>query len=160
MQPKQQNSFPPSVHAYCSSGAVNLAFTESKAKHPTITVEFAAKKGGSVPDWSKKLVFQLTQDELAELCAFLFFPWKSIKWIHKSPSGITKALELSLQSQKVIFAIKAADRTITVPVVPKDQYFFRNLALSRLTEIQPPLHPDLQLASLRQLAESHRSCKR
>jgi len=137
-----------------------MVFAISKALQSTITVEFAAKNGGNVPDWSRKVVFQLSQEELAELCAFLFFPWKSVKWIHKSPSGITKALELSMQSQKIIFTIKAGDRSITVPVVPRDQYFFRNLALSRLTEIQPPLHPDLQLASLQHLAEAHRTCKR
>jgi hypothetical protein len=36
--------------------------------------------------------------------------------------------------------------------VPGDLYFVRNLLMSRLTEIQPQLSPDLHLAGLRQLA--------
>jgi len=78
-----------------------------------------------------------------------------VKWVHRSPSGLVKGFDVRVQNGNVLFSIELPDRQIRTPVTPSDQYFFRNLLLARLVEIQPDLAPDLHMTSLRRLAEDH-----
>jgi hypothetical protein len=119
-----------------------------------VTLEFARPGKQGRYDWDSKTIFQLTHNDLSELCAFMFFPGKSRKWTHRAPSGGFKTLEVRSQSEAILFALSSPQDKIHIPVVPADQYFIRNMLLSRLTEIQPPLAPELQLASLKSLASA------
>lgn len=148
-----QSRFPPSVHAYCASSAICVAFSEDRQRQPTCTIEFAAKSGNSGYAWSSKIPFQLAAAEIAELCAFLFFPSNTRRWVHKAGGGNSKCLQVSHQSPKIVFSITDSERSLNVPVIPRDQYLIRNLLMSRLEEIQPPLSSDLHLASLKRLAD-------
>lgn len=146
--------FPPSVHAYCRSAALCAAFSINRSAEKTLLIEFAEKGAQSGYDWSNKIGFQLSQGELAELSAYLRRPWKSHKWVHRAPGGAVKGLQLTLQGANVLFELSMSERRILVPVIPRDQYFLRNLAWSRLLEIQPPQPAAAHLASLEQLAET------
>lgn len=148
-----ERRFPPSVHAYCASSALCVAFSEDRQRQPTCTVEFAEKARDSGYVWSQKIPFQLAAAEIAELCAFLLFPSKSLQWVHQGIGGTSKRFRVSSQSTKIVFSIDHRGRSLNVPVIPRDQYLIRNLLLSRLQEIQPALSPDLHLASLRRLAD-------
>jgi len=145
--------FPPSVHAYCRSAAVCVTFANDRLSKPTAAIEFAEKGSGSGYAWGDKVVFQLTQGELAELCAYLHHPWQRHKWVH-SKGTTAKGLSVTQQGKSVLFALSIRGRDIRVPVVPRDQYFIANLLLSRLVAIQPPLSSDDHQQSLLRLAHA------
>jgi len=156
LQPKPSTfEIPPSAHAYSRSSAVCLTYSIDRSKQATVTIDFAKSDGNGRYAWSDKVQFQLTRRELAELSAFLFFPWGQMKWVHRAPSGVVKGFDVRVQNGNVLFSIELPDRQIRTPVTPSDQYFFRNLLLARLVEIQPDLSADLHMTSLRRLAEDH-----
>ena len=146
------NEFPPSVHAYCRSSALCVAHSSDRLSRPTIILEFAKKGAGRGYDWSKKLSFQMTQVELAELGAYLRRPWAAQRWVHTSPASVVKGLQLCKQDQSILFELSTATGQFRVPVIPRDQYFIRNLVLARLFEIQPDLPLQAHYDSLDQLA--------
>jgi len=145
--------FPPSVHAYCRSSALCVSFAIDRGEKPTVVLEFAEKGHGSSYNWPEKLSFQLNQGELAELCAFLRKPWTSHKWVHQSHPA-AKALVIRHQAPNILFEISAGKRHVIVPVIPRDQYFIRNLLMSRLIEIQPSLPLAAHHESLDQLSHA------
>ena len=149
-----KSAFLPSIHAYCSTNALCASFAVDRAKQATVTLEFAQKRSsGSGYDWKEKVGFQLTQGDLAELTAFMFFPSTSLRLVHRSGAGTLKGLDVTRQGEKFVFELSISGQRFAVPIVPKDQYFLKNLLLSRLIEIQPDLPYEFHLESLRQLAE-------
>jgi len=148
------HEFPPSMHAYCRSAALCAAFSINRSAEKTLLIEFAEKGPQSGYNWADKVGFQLSQGELAELCAYLLRPWTSHKWVHRAPGGAVKGLQLTLQGSNILFELSMSERRIRVPLVPRDQYFLRNMAWSRLWEIQPPQPASAHLASLEQLAQA------
>lgn len=148
----KHSQFPPSVHAYCASSAVCLSFATDRRSNPTVTVEFASASDSRKYDWANKVAFQLTRNELAELTAYMFYPSALFRWVHTSPAGVTKGFEVRLQSPVILFSISSRSRSVRTPVTPTDQYFVRNLLMSRLTALQPDLAPEMHLASLKRLA--------
>ena len=145
---------PKSTYAYCASAALCLNFATTRADIPTVSAEVAMKADGRQYDWSNKRTFQFTQAELAEFCAFLFFPKGQRRWIHRSPSGETKSFQVSIDGPNVLAELSAPGFCGRIPVIPRDQYLLRNFGLSRLVQGQPQLSNDHHLQSLQQLASS------
>ena len=152
---KQSDSgeFPPSVHVYCRSAALCAGVAIDRSNRRTVVLEFARKGEGRSFDWNNKIAFQLSQGELAELAAYLRHPWASHKWVHR-PNGVVKGLEVSNQSPNILFELSTASARWRVPVIPRDQYYVRNLLLSRLFEIQSTMPTTAHYDSLAQLAEA------
>lgn len=103
-------------------------------------------------DWANKVAFQLTQPELAEMTAYFFFPTPTKKWVHNSPRGVVKGFRCRLAGKNVLLEYSSKGRDIRCPVVPRDQYLFRNFLLARLVSFQPDLSNDHHLQSLAKLA--------
>lgn len=140
-----------SVHAYGGSAAVCLSDSTTRKGRSTVALEFARSLSPGTYDWSTKVAFQLTQGELAEATAFLFFPWGRQRWIHGQGQA-KKEVVLEDQQTHILFACQTKGDRLRVPVVPRDAYYFRNFLLARLLVSQPDLPGPWQLRSLEILA--------
>lgn len=150
--PEKNSSDPvPAVYAYARSSAVCLNFSSNRRLDPTVTFDFARATSPRVYDWPNKVSFQLTHGELAECTAFLLFPWVTLQWTH-GQGELAKTLTLSQQPGQLLFSLRVGPAQVNTPVIPRDQYFFRNRLLARLVSIQPDLPAELHLKSLELLA--------
>lgn len=140
------------VYAYCRAAAVCLNYVNNRGGQPTVTFDFAPSTGDQRYDWPRKVSFQLTHGELAEFCAYLFFPSEAIRWIHGKDAQ-SKVFSIEKQSGHLLFSIRRGAVRLNIPVIPTDQFYFRNRVLSRLLAIQPPLDASMHLESLRKLAQ-------
>lgn len=146
------NDFPASTTAYCKSCALCLAFTTSKTREKTITLEFARSVASRKYDWTSKVGFELSAQEMAEVCAYLIAPWgTAVEMIHGTGPQ-TKRLTVANQTKRVLFSMGLGPETYRIPLMASDVYLFRNHLLSRLVEIQPELPPALHWRSLQQFA--------
>lgn len=148
--------FPPSTTAYSKNCALCLVFSADENLNKTITLEFALNTMGRRYDWSKKIGFRLSVNEMADLCAFLTYPWTDkLDFIHGSPDTAKKTLSVKNQKASVLFTLVYSGITHRIPVAPSAIYLFRNLLMSRLVDVQPDLPPALHWRSLKQLSISH-----
>lgn len=150
--------FPPSTTAYSKSCALCMAFSMDESQNKTITLEFARSDAPRRYDWSNKVGFLLSINEMADLCAFLTHPWTdTYGFIHSSSNSGKKTLSVKNQSSSFLFTLVYSSITYRIPVSPSSIYLFRNHLMSRLIELQPDLPPALHWRSLKQLSISHQS---
>lgn len=148
---KKSAELTPAVSAYAQSSAVCLNYSLNRRHAPTVTFDFARANGPRDYDWARKVSFQLTHSELAECTAFLCFPWTELQWTH-GRGDATKTFTLRQQPGQILFSLRVGPTQFNTPVIPRDQYFFRNRLLHRLVNLQPGLPAELHLKSLEILA--------
>ncbi len=116
--------------AYGSRAAITVETAETEAGIPTIRFEFApvlgngdsghsddgsADKPSKAYDWSKKLIIQLTADEVPQLLAVLYGFAPGAQF---SNHGQSKVKWMSLENQEKSIYMRAGDKDVPILVIP------------------------------------------
>jgi hypothetical protein len=116
--------------AYGSRAAITVETDETEAGIPTVRFEFApvlgngdsnhsddgsADKPSKAYDWSKKLIIQLTADEVPQLLAVLYGFAPGAQF---SNHGQSKVKWMSLENQEKSIYMRAGDKDVPILVIP------------------------------------------
>ena len=116
--------------AYGSRAAITVETAETEAGIPTVRFEFApvlgngdsnhsddgsADKPSKAYDWSKKLIIQLTADEVPQLLAVLYGFAPGAQF---SNHGQSKVKWMSLENQEKSIYMRAGDKDVPILVIP------------------------------------------
>ena len=118
--------------AYGTRAAITVEPAETEAGIPTVRFEFAPTLGasatahpavddsatdkpGNTYDWSKKLIIQLTADEVPQLLAVLYGFAPSAQF---SNHGQSKVKWMSLENQDKSIFMRAGDKDVPILVIP------------------------------------------
>ena len=116
--------------AYGNRAAITVETAETEAGIPTVRFEFApvlgngdsghpddasTDKPGKAYDWSKKLIIQLTADEVPQLLAVLYGFAPSAQF---SNHGQSKVKWMSLENQEKSIYMRAGDKDVPILVIP------------------------------------------
>lgn len=116
--------------AYGNRAAITVETAETEAGIPTVRFEFAPVLGnahageddgattdrpGKTYDWSKKLIIQLTADEVPQLLAVLYGFAAGAQFSNHGP---TKVKWMSLENQDKCIYMRAGDKDVPIMVLP------------------------------------------
>ena len=116
--------------AYGSRAAITVETAETEAGIPTVRFEFApvlgngdsshsddgsADKPSKAYDWGKKLIIQLTADEVPQLLAVLYGFAPGAQF---SNHGQSKVKWMSLENQEKSIYMRAGDKDVPILVIP------------------------------------------
>ena len=116
--------------AYGNRAAITVETAETEAGIPTVRFEFApvlgngdsaspddtsADKPGKAYDWSKKLIIQLTADEVPQLLAVLYGFAPGTQF---SNHGQSRVKWMSLENQEKSIYMRAGDKDVPILVIP------------------------------------------
>lgn len=116
--------------AYGNRAAITVETAETEAGIPTVRFEFAPVQGngdsghpddastdkpGKAYDWSKKLIIQLTADEVPQLLAVLYGFAPNAQF---SNHGQSKVKWMSLENQEKSIYMRAGDKDVPILVIP------------------------------------------
>jgi hypothetical protein len=138
---------------YGRQAAVCFSHDRNRRGEPTVTLEFARADGVGGYDFRRKVAFQCSHAEFAELTAVLWYPGAALTRTHRSSA--LKTLTLRYAPPNVLVELQAPGGALTVPIAPGDQHFLRTWLLQHLARVQAA-PPSVVLHSLRLLAEQLR----